>query len=196
MKDESQHGETRFGRRSILEGLLGAATAVYVGPITPPVPTERVANPHPVGDGDFAVLQAVVEAVVSGDPAFPPARELELKPYFENLLGQMAPFDRDQFLRLLTLLQYSTALTHRSRFTNLSIEARIEALSFWARSSLTLRRQAFTALKMTACMVYFAADRAWMAVGYDGPWVDQTEIAVLDPPPLSFYLDASTEGKP
>ncbi len=193
MNRDTKRDGVRFGRRTLLEGLLGAATAVYVGPITPPAPTERVANPHRVDDADFAVLESVIEAVVSGDPAFPPARELDLRPYFENLLGQMAPFDRDQFLRLLSLLQYSTALTHRSRFTNLSVEARAEALSSWAHSSLTLRRQAFTALKMTACMVYFAADRAWVAVGYDGPWVDQTEIVVLDPPPLSYYVEASGE---
>ncbi|MCC6159219.1 MAG: hypothetical protein IT350_14310 [Deltaproteobacteria bacterium] len=196
MKYDAKLGSIRLGRRTLLEGFLGAATAVYVGPIAPPAPSERVANPHPVDDGDFAVLESVVEAVVSGDPAFPPARELSLRPYFENLLGQMAAFDRDQFLRLLTLLQYSTALTHRSRFTNLSVEARVEALTSWAHSSLTLRRQAFTALKMTACMVYFAADKTWAAVGYDGPWVDQTEIAVLDPPPLSFYSDVPPGGKP
>jgi hypothetical protein len=182
-----------IGRRRFLELGLFAATAVWVGPIDPAPPEKRVADPYPCADDDWAVMESVIDALGPSGEAYPKAASMGLKPLFENLMGQMEAVDRGRFFSLLSLIQYSTVPSHFSRFTKLPREARQEALMSWGESRFVLRRQAFAALKMTTCVVYFAADASWKPIGYDGPWMEQTEIEVLDPPPLSFYRDEETK---
>ncbi|MCB9479825.1 MAG: hypothetical protein H6683_09100 [Deltaproteobacteria bacterium] len=183
-------GPMAITRRRFLELSLAGATALTVGRHIA-VAAERVAAAEAsftISDTQWETFLAVCEAFVGDDPDFPkPASIAKMRPLLEDQLSHMVAADRDQFLQLLTLMQYSTLPYKFSRLSKLPVAERQDALVGWRDSSITLRRQAYTALKMTTSVVYFAADETWKPIGYEGPWLELARIPALDPPPLSYY---------
>lgn len=74
---------------------------------------------------------------------------------------------------LLRFVEWDPVLRQRGRFTRLSALAQDNWLHRQARSSVALRRQAFSALKMLGAMGTWQQDHRWPAIGYPGPMVER-----------------------
>ncbi|MCZ7586030.1 MAG: hypothetical protein M5R36_23380 [Deltaproteobacteria bacterium] len=150
MRSDSREKRTVGGlwitRRRFFEFALGTAAALYVGPSVTFAAERAEPEAFSVDDGRWSIFEAVTDAIVVGD-GFPAASTLPIRPVFNDMLGRMAAADRDQFLRLLNLLEYQPLFTHWSRFTNLGADDRRAVLAGWRDSSIVLRRQAFSALE-------------------------------------------------
>ncbi len=59
-------------------------------------------------------------------------------------------------------------------FSDLSVEERRRYLLEWESSTIDLRRQAYQALRMMAFFYYYSQDATWLAIDYDGPWIESS----------------------
>jgi hypothetical protein len=73
---------------------------------------------------------------------------------------------------LLRFVEWDPVLRHAGRFSRLSPTAQDAWLRRQSQSSVALRRQVFSALKMLGAMGTWQQDHRWPAIGYPGPMVE------------------------
>lgn len=131
---------------------------------------------HLLPDG-ARVLRAVARGVLDGSlPAAPGAQAAALDAHMvrmEASLAALAPAAQRELDELLTLLATTAgrvALAGLSpAWEQASVSEIQHALQSMRLSSLTLRRQAYQALRDLTHAAYFADPSTWVQLGYPGP---------------------------
>jgi len=175
-------GVTTWSRRGFL-GLVGSGTALAslaslrALPAGAAVGTPGAAVGTPGVVRFFApteteILTQVVERMVdTGESAAPAVRETRAIATIDALCASLDPAATAPLPALLRLMEWGPLLFEFrfSRFTQLDAAAQDAALAGWMRSSLTLRRMGFYALRNLALLGYWSQDETWPLVGYAGP---------------------------
>jgi len=166
---------THFSRRGFL-GLVGSGTALAsIASLRalPAAADPAVATPTRFfGTGETEILTQVVERVVdTGEPGAPRVRETRAIATIDALCASLDPGATAPLPSLLRLIEWGPLLfEHRfARFTQLDAGAQDRALDGWMRSSLTLRRMGFYALRNLSLLGYWSQDETWPLIGYAGP---------------------------
>jgi hypothetical protein len=119
------------------------------------------------------ILEAVMGRLyppLEGEDASLPSRAVEATLAY---LAEVPPRQLWQVRGLLRFVEWDPFLRHASRFSRLSTEAQDNWLGRQAQSSLPMRRQVFSALKMLGAMGAWQLDHRWPAIGYPGPMVER-----------------------
>jgi hypothetical protein len=166
---------TAFSRRGFL-GLVGSSSALasLASLRALPAAANPAASipPHFFGPRETEILTHVVERMVdTGEPGAPPVRETRSIATIDALCVSLDPGATAPLPTLLRLVEWGPLLfEHRfARFTQLDASAQDAALAGWMRSSLTLRRMGFYALRNLALLGYWSQDETWPLLGYAGP---------------------------
>jgi hypothetical protein len=121
---------------------------------------------------EFLILQAVARRVLAPDAAdAPSADQVEAALAVDAYLAKLpTPMVRD-VRALLHLVEHGSSLFRLggTRFTRLSAAEQDATLTDWSRSSLTVRRRGFQALRTLSFLGYWRDDRTWPLIGYSGP---------------------------
>jgi hypothetical protein len=160
----------------------------------------RVPVPGTLDDAHAATLEAFCDRAVTPAGGAPTAREARLALRIDHEMGLLSPAVVGDLRDALTLLEYSGVLEGKFRpFSRLGAGDQDDVLRGMMRSRLPWRRSAFLGLKQLAVFFYYADDRAWPRIGYDGPWVLR-RVAVTEQgfpfptPPESFVPGGRAEG--
>ncbi len=105
----------------------------------------------------------------------------------DGTVSAMDEENRSMFLTLLSLLEAGTFATFGriTPLSEMSYSTGIAYLEEWRRSSLSLRRTMYSAVRKTVLASWYMDPRAWPGIGYQGPWIKQFTIP---PVPLRFPL--------
>jgi hypothetical protein len=93
--------------------------------------------------------------------------------FIDDLLATLPPTSQNQARLMLRVVEHGTHLfdLRTKRFTRLAPPEQDAYLEGWMRSTLGARRVIFRALKTLAALGYYAEQRSWADIGYDGPWI-------------------------
>lgn len=180
-------GDARVSRRAFLRGsllgsaALGVGAALPAGCVTYPEPASKMAS---LNAKEQAILAAISRAIVGTPEGFPDPVESGTVERLDGILSQLPEEIRDQFSLLLNFFEHATPLfgAGLSRFTRLSPERQERYVRSWMDSRLRFRQMAFAALKMFVQLSYYAGEKTWRALRYDGPWVGRFDIDPIKPP--------------
>lgn len=161
-------------RRFLRAGLIGAVMlggAAFVGRQLSGYRVDeairrrlRVLSPK-----EYLVLQAVALRVLAPDGAdAPSADQIEVALAVDAYLAKLPREVTSDVRALLQLVEHG-AIFGGARFTRLSPAQQDATLAGWQRSSLTVRRRGFQALRTLAFLGYWRDDRTWPLIGYSGP---------------------------
>jgi hypothetical protein len=118
------------------------------------------------------ILTQVVERIVeTGEPAAPAVRTTRAIATIDALCASLDPAATAPLPALLRLVEWGPLVFERrfARFTQQDAAAQDASLAGWMRSSLTMRRMGFYALRNLALLGYWSQDETWPLVGYAGP---------------------------
>jgi D-cysteine desulfhydrase len=150
-------GGAAAGGRSLSGYHLDAATARRLRALSPK---------------EYLVMQAVARRVLAPDgPDAPSADAVDVAGAVDTYVAKLpAPVQRD-VRALLQLVEHGSSLFRggATRFTHSSPAEQDATLADWQRSSLTVRRRGFQALRTLAFLGYWRDDRTWPLIGYSGP---------------------------
>ena len=173
--ERPRHGRRRFLKVGIVGsialgagGLLAWQTSGYE------VPDAIARALTCLSPKEYRIVEAVAERIVrSDDPAFPPARELGVAARIDALIAALHPADRRELRGLLHLVEHGLGPWNgaASRFTRMGGAEQDAVLEAMGTGSSGLLRAGFEGLKSLVALAYFADERAWAAIGYDGPLV-------------------------
>jgi hypothetical protein len=154
-----------------------------------------VPAPGTLDDAHAATLEAFCDRAITPADGAPTARDARLALRIDHELGLLSPAFVGDVRDALTLLEYSGVLEGKFRpFSRLGPEDQDDVLRGMMRSRLPWRRSAFLGLKQLAVFFYYADDRAWARIGYDGPWVLRrvaaTEQGFPFPTPRESFVPA------
>ena len=121
---------------------------------------------------EYLVMQAVARRVVAadGDDA-PGADAVDVAGAVDVYVAKLPAAVQKDVRALLQLVEHGSALFrgHVTRFTHMTPAEQDATLADWQRSSLTVRRRGFQALRTLAFLGYWRDDRTWPLIGYSGP---------------------------
>ena len=161
----------RFLRAGLIGGLLLGGAAVVGRQLSGYHVDEatrrrlRVLSPK-----EYLILQAVARRILAsdGDDA-PSADSVEVVLAVDAYLAKLPREVVSDVRALLQLVEHGSSLFSGSRFTRMSPAAQDATLAEWQRSSLTVRRRGFQALRTLAFLGYWRDERTWPLIGYSGP---------------------------
>jgi D-cysteine desulfhydrase len=143
--------------RSLSGYHLGAATAARLRALSPK---------------EYLIMQAVARRVLApdGDDA-PSADSVDVAGAVDTYVAKLPPPVQRDVRALLQLVEHGSSLFRggATRFTRMSAAEQDATLADWQRSSLTVRRRGFQALRTLAFVGYWRDDRTWPLLGYSGP---------------------------
>lgn len=130
-----------------------------------------------LGEGARSVMHAVALAVLEGAlPNSEPARSQAIDAHLVRLESAIAAFPATTQAELSQLLALLASTAGRLALAGLSTawpQARVEqvqaALQGMRVSSLSLKQQAYHALRDLTNAAYFSDESAWRSMGYPGP---------------------------
>jgi hypothetical protein len=161
-------------RRGFLR-LAGAATAMTaLAQLRALPPTARAVE---AGAGTFdametEILTQIVERMVeTGETDAPRVRDTAAVPTIAALCQRLDPGVVGQLSIALRLFEYGPILFDFTfaRFSRMTPEQQDVSLECWMRSRLSLRRQAFMALRNLSMLGYWSQPETWPLIGYQGP---------------------------
>jgi hypothetical protein len=124
---------------------------------------------------EYLVMQAVARRVLApdGDDA-PSADAVDVAGAVDTYVAKLPPPVQRDVRALLQLVEHGSSLfrlstTRFTRFTHMAPAEQDATLADWQRSSLTVRRRGFQALRTLAFLGYWRDDRTWPLLGYSGP---------------------------
>lgn len=178
--------EREIGRRGLLRASLSGVALLALGGI---LPAGCRSYPEPPVElkffsrDEYAVFQAIARAILglADDETVDVAAEVD---------GLIAPMDRNvrrDIHWILRIFEHGTHLfdLQGRRFTRLTREDQEHYLAGWMTSSMGARRIVFRALKLMAALGYYRRGSAWIAIGYDGPWLgrrDESPRVIFEEP--------------
>ena len=138
---------------------------------------------------ELAVLAAFADRVITAGDGVPTARDARIARRIDRELVFSDGRLTDDVRAALALIEHATILDwHLSRFTSLAPADQDAYLERCAKSSWTLRRNAFAGLRFLCVFLYYSDDRTWRSIGYGGVMVDRklpeasNALAALDRP--------------
>lgn len=167
-------------RRGFLRGTASGAALLLVGGGLSRVLAEELFEAADLGSREARVLRAVAETLFDpGSSGAPPPGDATTRRAVASVAG-LGPDLAGQFRALLLAVEYGAyVLGFRMKaFSDLPPEERAAYLRGWEVSRVPARRMGFQALKLLLCAAYFADERAWAFMGYDGPWVGKFPLPV------------------
>ncbi len=121
---------------------------------------------------EYLVMQAVARRIVASDATdAPTADAVDVAGAVDAYVAKLPPPMQREVRALLQLVEHGSALFRgrATRFTHMSADEQDATLRDWQRSSLTVRRRGFQALRTLAFLGYWRDDRTWPLIGYTGP---------------------------
>lgn len=174
--DGAAAGTTTMQRRTLLKLGLGASLVLAAagGAVVLMRPAIEAGK---LRSGPRAVMLAVARAVLDGVlPAEPAARTAALDAHLQRLEAAITAFPASTQAELSQLLALLSSPPGRRALAGLSSdwpEASVEqiqaALQGMRVSSLSLKQQAYHALRDLSNAAYFSDPSAWAHLGYPGP---------------------------
>jgi hypothetical protein len=179
----------RFLRAGIIGGLLLGGAAVVGRQLSGYHLDEAVRRRLRVlSRKEYLILQAVMRRVLAPDheptagtaragadaqPALeaPSADSVEAALAVDAYLAKLPPEVGGDVRALLHLVEHGSSLFRfgTARFTRMSAAEQDATLEDWQRSSLTVRRRGFQALRTLSFLGYWRDPRTWPLIGYSGP---------------------------
>ncbi|MEW6777493.1 MAG: GMC family oxidoreductase [Bdellovibrionota bacterium] len=131
-----------------------------------------------------AVLGEIARTIIGRAEGLPDPVDSGTVERLDGLLSQLPGEIQTQFGLLLHFFEHAPPLFGHgfSRFTRMGEEDRGKYLFSWRDSSIRFRQMAFAALKMFVQLAYYAGEKTWDFLGYDGPWVGRIPIDPISPP--------------
>jgi len=121
---------------------------------------------------EYLVMQAVARRVLAPDGGDAPSADaVDVAGAVDVYVAKLPPAVQRDVRALLQLVEHGSSLFrgHVARFTHLAPAEQDAVLVDWQRSSLTVRRRGFQALRTLAFLGYWRDDRTWPLIGYSGP---------------------------
>jgi gluconate 2-dehydrogenase subunit 3-like protein len=121
---------------------------------------------------EYLVMQAVARRVLAADaPDAPSPDSVDVAGAVDVYVAKLPAAMQREVRALLQLVEHGSSLFRggATRFTHLSPAEQDATLVDWQRSSLTVRRRGFQALRTLAFLGYWRDDRTWPLIGYSGP---------------------------
>ena len=121
---------------------------------------------------EYLVMQAVARRVLASDGDDAPSVEaVDVAGAVDAYVAKLPPPVQRDVRALLQLVEHGSSLFRlgATRFTHLTAAEQDATLADWQRSSLTVRRRGFQALRALAFFGYWRDDRTWTLLGYSGP---------------------------
>lgn len=121
---------------------------------------------------EYLVMQAVARRVLAADGGDAPSADtVDVAGAVDAYVAKLPDAMQREVRALLQLVEHGSSLFRggATRFTHLSPAAQDATLRDWERSSLTVRRRGFQALRTLAFLGYWRDDRTWPLIGYSGP---------------------------
>lgn len=168
-------------RRQLIQlGIGGAAVLALGGGLFRWLGSGYALGPGEVAIGlsvkQLCVARALVEALVPGGDGMPSGRELRLQQRVDEQIWAADDGMAGDLRAALELIEHAPPLFgHFGRFTSLGLEARQEVFDQMLRSRRDLFVQVALAFKQLIQLCYFADERVWPAIGYDGPWITEAK---------------------
>ena len=121
---------------------------------------------------EYLVMQAVARRVLAADGDDAPSPDsVDVAGAVDTYVAKLPSAVQRDVRGLLQLVEHGSSLFrgHVARFTHLGAAEQDATLVDWQRSSLTVRRRGFQALRTLAFLGYWRDDRTWPLIGYSGP---------------------------
>ncbi len=131
-------------------------------------------QPETLTPKELAILTAFAERVIAPADGTPTAADARVARRIDRELVFSDGRLTGDVRAALSLIEYGPVLDLRfRRFTRLSPQDQDAYLAACARSSWTLRRNAFAGLRFLCLFLYYSDDRTWRSIGYGGVMVDR-----------------------
>ena len=161
-------------RRAFLRVTAGGAGALALTPLlgagcsSAPGPGLRALTAK-----EAAVLQGLAGLFVPGGNGAPTAQDVDVAGFLDVYFAGEPPALRKQIKQALVLIEYGGLWwgPKRARFTRMSADARARYLGEWLAADSAMRRQVGQLFRRACINAYYTDERAWDAIGYDGPFV-------------------------
>lgn len=124
-------------------------------------------NHEMLSEDEARIASAIAEALFPGDGTMPAGDEVPVVETFDDYLAAI-PTNKANLLRLLLHAIDEMAIATDlglTRFRDRPLKERIDILNAWDASSLSVRREAFEALKMIMSMGYCESPEVLEAAG-------------------------------
>ena len=181
-------------RRVLAFGLGGAALLGLGGGLSWLTMGYRVGPddvPVALSTKEMAVVRALVDCLFPAEGAFPSGVALGVHQRIDEEVWSSPAHVQSDLKAAIQLLEHlPPAYGYPGRLSSLPTEQRRACfLDLLAAGPQTVARAA-QALKQLSHLFYYAADEAWGAIGYDGPWVSTPR-----PPPSSQAYAAAVAAR-
>ena len=123
------------------------------------------------------VVAAVADTMFPAGPGAPAGSTI-VPDALEDLAASLPEDDVKELAIGLRLVELGALPLHGRRFSKLDPEIRERYLAGWMRSRLPLRRTVYRGLRVLFGNLYYADERTWELIGYDGPQVQRRGEAV------------------
>ncbi|MCA1665576.1 MAG: gluconate 2-dehydrogenase subunit 3 family protein, partial [Myxococcales bacterium] len=121
---------------------------------------------------EYLVMQAVARRVLAADGDDAPSPDsVDVAGAVDAYVAKLPSAVQRDVRGLLQLVEHGSSLFRGqvARFTHMAAAEQDATLADWQRSSLTVRRRGFQALRTLAFVGYWRDDRTWPLIGYSGP---------------------------
>jgi D-cysteine desulfhydrase len=167
----------RFLRAGLVGGvLLGGAALVGRSLSGYHVDEATARRLRALSPKEYLVMQAVARRVLAPDASdAPSADSVDVAGGVDVYVAKLPPPMQRDVRALLQLVEHGSALFRgrATRFSHMTPAEQDATLADWQRSSLTVRRRGFQALRTLAFLGYWRDDRTWPLIGYSGPMLPQ-----------------------
>ena len=177
-------------RRNVLLGVLGATTfaaAVAGGAkvwLDAGYPDPGANPPLALSPKEWAVVKALVEAVLPGDEKLPPGQELGIHRRIDLEAWAMGPTLRAELQAVLQVLEHAPLLLGRpNRFSALVAPLRVELMADILDHGPDLAVDAVITCTRMVHLIAYGNPELWLFIGYDGPKLD---LSKPDPGELAY----------
>lgn len=132
-------------------------------------PTDR---PTALSTKEFAIVKALVRALVPGDGPLPSGDSLEIAQRVDEELWAASVEMRQELKAGLQLFEHGTVLHGMgTRFTALDPAMQRAYVALLLDGGNDTLRQITSGLRQLVHLYYWGHPATWKAIGYDGPWV-------------------------
>ena len=128
---------------------------------------------------EYLVMQAVARRVLAADGDDAPSPDaVDVAGAVDAYVAKLPAAVQRDVRALLQLVEHGSSFFRGrvARFTHLSPAEQDATLADWQRSSLTVRRRGFQALRTLAFVGYWRDDRTWPLIGYSGPMLPKRAL--------------------
>jgi len=122
----------------------------------------------------LAVVRAVVDTLAPGADGWPSGLELGIHREIDQQIWAIDEPTASDLKSGLELLEHVPPIFgHLGRFSGLDRAARQDVFDRMLCSRFDVLVQIAVAMKQLTLLCYYASDKVWPFIGYDGPWIQQ-----------------------